>query len=308
MRGPARDETPRRYALAAVEIEAPKLAPGLYVVATPIGNLRDVTLRALEILAAADLIACEDTRVSRKLLDRYGIKRPLTPYHDANAAKARPKLLSALAEGGAVALISDAGTPLVSDPGFKLVRAAQTAGYAVTAAPGASSVLTALVLAGLPTDSFLFDGFLPAKPAQRQTRIAELARVPTTLVLFETGPRLGASLRDLASALGPRQAAVCRELTKVHEEVRRGDLLTLAQHYEDAGEKRGEIALVIAPPAAEAANAEAAQVRDLLRDALARGSVKDAVAEVAALTGHSRRELYQQALVLREGIEHDPAD
>ena len=308
MGSPARHETPRRYALAGVEIEAPKLAPGLYVVATPIGNLRDVTLRALEILAAADLVACEDTRVSRKLLDRYGIKRPLTPYHDRNAEKARPRLLGALAKDAAVALICDAGTPLVSDPGFKLVREAQRAGHPVTAAPGASSVLTALVLAGLPTDCFVFDGFLPAKPVQRRARIGVLARIPATLVLFETGPRLAAALRDLAAGLGPRYAAVCRELTKLHEEVRRGDLSTLAQHYEHAGEKRGEIALVIAPAARETADAEPAEIDDLLRDALDRGSVKDAVAEVATLTGRSRRELYRHALALRESGRHDSAD
>src|SRR5438477_9737468 len=201
----------RRYTVLRQAVEAPRLPPGLYLVATPIGNLRDVTLRALEILAAADLIACEDTRVSRKLLDRYSIRRPLTPYHDRNAEKARPKLLGALAQDAAVALISDAGTPLVSDPGFKLVRAARTAGHPVTAAPGASSVLAALVLAGLPTHSFLFDGFLPAKPAQRQARIVELAEIPATLVLFETGPRLASALQDLASGLGARQAAVCRE-------------------------------------------------------------------------------------------------
>src|SRR5204863_9752853 len=157
----------RRYLFHGQSVVAPALAGGLHLVATPIGNLRDVTLRALEILAAADLIACEDTRVSRKLLERYRIKRPLTPYHDGNAEKARPKLLAALAQNAAVALISDAGTPLVSDPGFKLVRAARTAGHPVTAAPGASSVLAALVLAGLPTHCFLFDGFLPPKPAQR---------------------------------------------------------------------------------------------------------------------------------------------
>jgi 16S rRNA (cytidine1402-2'-O)-methyltransferase len=306
--GSAGRETARRYALAGVEIEAPKLASGLYLVATPIGNLRDVTLRALEILAAADLIACEDTRVSRKLLDRYGIKRPLMPYHDRNAEQARPKILRALAEGSAVALISDAGTPLVSDPGFKLVRAAQAAGHAVTAAPGASSVLTALVLAGLPTDSFLFDGFLPAKPAQRRARIAELARIPATLVLFESGQRLAATLRDLSSGLGTRDAAVCRELTKLHEEIRRGDLAALAQHYEHAGEKRGEIALVIAPAARQAADAEPAEIDELLRAALARSSVKDAVAEVAMLTGQSRRELYRQALALREDSGHDAPD
>jgi 16S rRNA (cytidine1402-2'-O)-methyltransferase len=246
--------------------------------------------------------------VSRKLLDRYGIRRPLTPYHDRNAEAARPKLLDALENDAAVALISDAGTPLVSDPGFKLVRAAQSAGHTVTAAPGASSVLTALVLAGLPPDRFLFDGFLPAKPAQRRTRIAELARIPATLVLFETGPRLAAALHDLAAGLGPRSAAVCRELTKLHEEVRRSDLTTLAQHYEHAGEKRGEIALVIAPPQREATDAEPAEIGDLLRDALARGSVKDAVAEVATLTGRSRRELYRHALALRESSGHDAAD
>jgi len=304
---PANQE-PARYALAGVEIEAPKLASGLYLVATPIGNLRDVTLRALEILAAANLIACEDTRVSRKLLDRYGIKRPLMPYHDRNAEQARPKILRALAEGSAVALVSDAGTPLVSDPGFKLVRAAQAAGHAVTAAPGASSVLTALVLAGLPTDSFLFDGFLPAKPAQRRARIAELARIPATLVLFESGQRLAATLRDLSSGLGTRDAAVCRELTKLHEEIRRGDLAALAQHYEHAGEKRGEIALVIAPAARQAADAEPAEIDDLLRAALARSSVKDAVAEVAMLTGQSRRELYRQALALRGESGNDAPD
>ena len=304
---PANQE-PARYALAGVEIEAPKLASGLYLVATPIGNLRDVTLRALEILAAANLIACEDTRVSRKLLDRYGIKRPLMPYHDRNAEQARPKILRALAEGSAVALVSDAGTPLVSDPGFKLVRAAQAAGHAVTAAPGASSVLTALVLAGLPTDSFLFDGFLPAKPAQRRARIAELARIPATLVLFESGQRLAATLRDLSDGLGTRDAAVCRELTKLHEEIRRCDLAALAQHYEHAGEKRGEIALVIAPPARLAADAEPAEIDDLLRAALTRSSVKDAVAEVAMLTGQSRRELYRQALALREESGNDAPD
>jgi 16S rRNA (cytidine1402-2'-O)-methyltransferase len=307
-RDTVREQTPRRYVIGATELEAPKLAPGLYLVATPIGNLRDVTLRALEILAAADLLACEDTRVSRKLLERYGIRRRLIPYHDRNADEARPKILAALAANASVALMSDAGTPLVSDPGFKLVRAAHGAGHPVSAAPGASSVLAALVVAGLPTDCFLFAGFLPAKPAQRRARIAELAGLPATLVLFEAGPRLAASLRDLAAGLGPRPAAVCRELTKLHEEVRRGDLEHLAQHYEHAGETRGEIALVIAPPAREAREAEPARVDALLRDALARGSLKDAVAEVATLTGRPRRELYRHALALREGSGHDPAD
>src|SRR5262245_9461562 len=206
---------PKRYVLGGRPVEAPALAPGLHIVATPIGNLRDVTLRALDVLAAADVVACEDTRVTRKLLDHYGIATPLTPYHEHNAAEARPKLLARLAQGAAIALVSDAGTPLVSDPGFKLVRAARDAGYAVTALPGPSATLAALAVSGLPTDRFFFEGFLPAKEAQRRARIAELKRVPATLVLFETGPRIAASLADLADGLGSREAAVGRELTKL---------------------------------------------------------------------------------------------
>jgi 16S rRNA (cytidine1402-2'-O)-methyltransferase len=284
------------YRLAGQTVDAPPLAPGLYLVATPIGNLRDVTIRALEILAAADVIACEDTRVTRKLVDHYGIATPLTPYHDHNAAEARPKLIARLAAGGAIALVSDAGTPLVSDPGFKLVRAAPDAGHAVTAVPGASAALAALAVAGLPTDRFFFEGFLPAKSGQRQARIAELARIPATLLLFETGPRLAAALANLADGLGAREAAVCRELTKLHEEVRRGDLAALAAHYESAGAPRGEIVLVVAPPAAQ--STELADLDALLRSALERVSVKEAVAEIAAVTGRPRREVYQHALKL----------
>jgi 16S rRNA (cytidine1402-2'-O)-methyltransferase len=291
----------RHYVIAGAELEAPKLAPGLYVVATPIGNLRDVTVRALEILAAADLIACEDTRVTRKLLDRYGIRRPLALYHDHNAEKARPKLLAALEEGVVLALVSDAGTPLVSDPGFKLVRAARESGHLVTAAPGPSAAMAALAIAGVPTDRFFFAGFLPAKIQQRRARIAELARVPGTLVLFETGPRLAAALHDLASGLGRREAAVCRELTKLHEEIRRGDLESLAQEYARGGETRGEMVLLVGPAEKDSEPVNAVDVADLLRDALDRGSVKDAVAEVAALTGLARRDLYRQALSLRKG-------
>jgi len=280
---------------------APALGPGLHLVATPIGNLRDVTLRALEVLAAADLIACEDTRVTRKLTDHFGISTGLTPYHDHNAATARPKLLARLADGAAVALVSDAGTPLVSDPGYKLVRAAHDAGHAVTTLPGASAVLAALAVAGLPTDRFLFEGFLPAKEGQRRSRIEELKRIPATLVLFESGPRLAAALADLAAALGAREAAVCRELTKLHEEVRRGDLAALAGHYAAATEPRGEIVIVIAPPAGAEATAPA-DLDTLLRQALQRLSVKEAVAEVAAVTGEPRRAVYQRALALtKEG-------
>jgi 16S rRNA (cytidine1402-2'-O)-methyltransferase len=294
--------SPGSYVLHGHSFDADSIAPGLHIVSTPIGNLGDVTLRALATLAAADLIACEDTRVTRKLIDRYVIATPLTPYHDHNAAAARPKLLQRLADGAAIALVSDAGTPLLSDPGFKLVRAAQEAGHSVTAVPGASAPLAALVLAGLPTDAFFFAGFLPAKQAARRARIAELAAIPGTLVLFETAPRIAAALGDLAAGLGHREAAVCRELTKLHEEVRRGDLASLAQGYSEA-ETRGEIVLVIAPPAA-APPADIADAEPLLRAALARASLKDAVSEVTQATGLPRREVYRRALALVKG---DPA-
>jgi 16S rRNA (cytidine1402-2'-O)-methyltransferase len=290
---------PRRYQLGDHAVDVARIAPGLHIVATPIGNLGDITLRALATLAGADLIACEDTRVTRKLLARYGIATPLTPYHDHNAASARPKLLQRLADGAAIALVSDAGTPLISDPGYKLVRASQDAGHSVTALPGASATLAALAVAGLPTDQFLFAGFLPPKQAARRSRIAELARVPATLVLFEAGPRLGASLADLAAGLGQeREAALCRELTKLHEDIRRGSLASLAETYA-RDEPRGEIVLVIAPPG-EARATSAAETETLLRGALARLSLKDAVGEVAGATGLPRREVYQQALALAE--------
>jgi 16S rRNA (cytidine1402-2'-O)-methyltransferase len=301
---PGRDRAARNYVLDGQSAIAPALAPGLYLVATPIGNLRDVTLRALEVLAAADLIACEDTRVTHKLLDRYGITTALTPYHDHNAAQARPKLLARLKEGAAVALVSDAGTPLVSDPGYKLVRAARDAGTSVTALPGASAVLAALTLAALPTDRFFFEGFLPAKEGQRRSRIAELARVPATIVLFETGTRIAAALADLAAGLGARDAAICRELTKLHEEVRRGDLATLARDYASADEPRGEIVIVIAPPEPQE-KLSAGDLDTLLQQALARLSVKEAVAEVAAVTGQPRRDIYQRALALAKDKNHD---
>jgi len=294
--GRQRPSSPRRYLLKGQIHEAPALTAGLHIVATPIGNLRDTSLRALEVLAAVDVIACEDTRVTRKLTDHYGITTPLTPYHDHNAAEARPKLIARIAAGDAIALVSDAGTPLISDPGFKLVRAAHEAGHMVTTAPGASAALAALAVAGLPTDRFFFEGFLPAKSGQRRARIAELARIPATLLLFETGPRLAAAFADLAGGLGPREAVVCRELTKLHEEVRRGDLAALAAHYESATEPRGEIVLVIAPPVAQ--DTEVADLDTLLRNALTRVSVKEAVAEIAAITGHPRREVYQRALKL----------
>src|SRR6202167_1743412 len=269
-----------RYVVHGQSFEADSIAPGLHVVSTPIGNLGDITLRALATLAVAVLIACEDTRVTRKLVDRYVIATPLTPYHDHNAAAARPKLLQRLAHGAAIALGSHAGTAL----------------------PGASAPLAALVVAGLPTDEFFFAGFLPAKQAARRARIEELAAIPATLVLFETAPRVAAALSDLAAGLGHREAAVCRELTKLHEEVRRGDLATLAQSFNEA-ETRGEIVLVIAPPAA-APPADIADADPLLRAALTRASLKDAVSEVAQATGLPRREVYRRALAL---VKEEPA-
>ena len=263
------DAVQRRYTLAGQPIQTARLSSGLHIIATPIGNLGDITLRALEALAGADVIACEDTRVTRKLLDRYAIATSLIPYHEHNAAKARPQLLRRLADGAAIALVSDAGTPLVSDPGFKLVREATLAGHAVTALPGASAVLAGLAVAGLPTDQFFFAGFLPPKEAARRARIAELSRIPATLVLFESGPRVAATLADLAAGLGQtREAALCRELTKLHEEIRRGELAALASAYSGT-EPRGEIVLVVAPPQAPV-QISAADTERMLREALAR--------------------------------------
>jgi 16S rRNA (cytidine1402-2'-O)-methyltransferase len=293
---PTPTETERRYSLSGTAMEAKALPAGLYLVATPIGNLADISLRALETLAGVDLIACEDTRVTRKLLDRYSIDTPLLAYHDHNAATARPKIMGKIADGAAVALVSDAGTPLISDPGYKLVEAAHAAGVALTAIPGASSVLTALTLAGLPTDRFFFEGFLPAKQAARSARVAELRSVPATLVLFESGSRIASALADLANGLGARQAAICRELTKLHEEIRRGDLAALTAAYAQGSETRGEFVIVIAPP--EAITASAEDIDGLLRDALRNASLKDAVSAVAAATGASRRDLYRRALAL----------
>jgi len=292
------ERTARHYVLNGRYAVAPPLAPGLHLVATPIGNLRDITLRALEVRAAADLIACEDTRVTRKLVDHYGITTPLTPYHDHNAAEIRPQLLARIAAGAALALASDAGTPLVSDPGYKLVRAARGQGLLVTALPGPSAVLAALSISGLPTDRFFFEGFLPTREGQRRARVAELKRIPATLVLFESGPRLAGALAELAAGLGAREAALCRELTKLHEEVRRGDLATLAHEIADTPEPRGEIVLVIAPPDSRERMVEGEELDELLRQALGRHSVKAAVAEIAAVTGLPRRAVYQRALAL----------
>src|SRR3977135_266860 len=267
----------RTFSVGGQTLSAPKAVPGLHLVATPIGNLGDITLRALETLAGVDIIACEDTRITRRLTERYAITVQLKPYHEHNAVLARPKILEKLAQGASIALVSDAGTPLISDPGFKLVREVCAAGHQVIALPGPSSVLAALAVAALPTDRFFFEGFLPSKETARRTRLAELARIDATLVMFESGNRVQDTLRDLADVMGARDAAICRELTKLHEEIRRAPLSELAKAA-DALETRGEFVLVIGPPAASARIMAQQDLDDLLRSALKHDSVKDAVA------------------------------
>ena len=279
-------------------VDTAQFTPGLYLVATPIGNAADITLRALALLNHANLVACEDSRVSGPLLKRYGIATPLFPYHEHNAAKVRPQLIEKLKGGAVVALVSDAGTPLVNDPGYKLVRTCIEEGVAVTALPGASAVLAGLSLSGLPTDRFLYAGFPPPKQAARRKWLAELGGIPATLVLLESAQRLADSLADMAAVLGPaREAAVARELTKKFEEVRRGSLAELAAHYAESGPPRGEITLVIGPPD-DAAKAESIDLDAALRDALGRFRLSEAVAAVAAETGLPRKAVYARALAL----------
>jgi len=265
------------------------------VVATPIGNLLDVTLRAIDVLRAADLVLCEDTRITRRLFERHDITTRLVAYHDHNAERVRPAALAALAEGKAIAIVSDAGTPLVSDPGYKLVTETIEAGYCVFPVPGPSAALAALIAAGLPTDRFFFEGFLPTKQSARLTRLTELADVPATMIFYESASRLAGSLRALAQAFGSRKAAVCRELTKLFEEVRRDRLDALAAHYEREGPPKGEIVIVIAPPP-EAAPMGEAELDERLDAALRTLSLKDASAAVAAETGLPRKHVYQRAL------------
>jgi len=302
-----REPGERTFTVGGHVLAAPKAAAGLHLVATPIGNLGDITLRALQTLAGVDVIACEDTRITRRLTERYGIAAELASYHEHNAATARPKILQRLAQGASIALVSDAGTPLISDPGFKLVREACAAAHTVTALPGPSSVLTALSLAALPTDRFFFEGFLPAKESARRTRLAELARIDATLVLFESGNRVQDALADLAGIMGAREAAICRELTKLHEEVTRGTLADLAKAA-DALETRGEFVLVIGPPAADAQALTDDALDNLLRDQLERHSVKDAVAHAVELSGRPRREVYARALELAKETRSDGED
>jgi len=285
--------------IGGAEIAAPRLEPALYLVATPIGNLADITLRALETLAAADILACEDTRVTRVLLDRYGIRRRMLAYHEHNEAEAAPRLVAMVESGQSVALASDAGTPLVSDPGFRLVQTAQERGIRVVPVPGPSAVLAALTAAGLPTDSFMFAGFLSSKAGQRRSRLETIQSVPATLVFFESPRRLAESLAAMSETLGDRQAVVARELTKAFEEVRPGSLAELAAHYGEVGAPKGEVVICVAPPGEETTTG-AEEVDRLLLALAAEMPASKAAGEAARMTGGKKSELYQRLLVLKE--------
>jgi 16S rRNA (cytidine1402-2'-O)-methyltransferase len=273
------------------------LEAGLYVVATPIGNLRDITLRALDVLSGCDLLLAEDTRVTGKLLAAYGLSKTMARYDEHAAERARPRIMAALEAGQSVALVSDAGTPLVSDPGYRLVKEVVEAGYRVFPIPGPSAALAALTLAGLPTDRFLFGGFTPPKSAARRTFLAEFAQARATLIFYETGPRLRASLEDMLAVFGPRQAAVTRELTKLYETAVRGTLDQLAVDPA-LEEPKGEIVVLVGPGVAEAASAADADLA--LAEALTRLAPGEAASEVAKALGLNRRDLYRRALALKD--------
>ncbi|PTW63231.1 16S rRNA (cytidine1402-2'-O)-methyltransferase [Breoghania corrubedonensis] len=296
-------ERHRRYAIGAAGLTAHAAEPGLHVVSTPIGNLGDITVRALETLAGCDLVACEDTRVTRVLMERYALSTHLVAYHEHNAAKVGPRLLAALEEGKAVAVVSDAGTPLLSDPGYRLVVAAVEAGHKVIPIPGASALLSALVGAGLPSDTVLFVGFLPPKRAARLRRLEELKGVSATTVFYESPRRLADTLADMIEAHGAdHPACVARELTKRFETFKRGRLGEIAAFYTENPPK-GELVIVLAP--AEPLVAEAGDVEEMLREALAEMPVSAAAAQVAKRTGRDRKTLYKQALALRQNKDRN---
>jgi 16S rRNA (cytidine1402-2'-O)-methyltransferase len=295
-----RPDQRKTYMVGQTEIVARPLEPALYLVATPIGNLSDITLRALETLTAADFVACEDTRVTRVLLDRYGIRRRTTAYHEHNAAEAGPRLIEALLSGRSVALVSDAGTPLVSDPGFRLVGQALEAGIRVVPIPGPSAVLAALTASGLPSDSFFFAGFLPVKDSQRRTRLEGLKSVPATLIFFESPRRLANTLAAMADVLGGmRPAAIGRELTKTFEEIRTGTLSVLATRYAEADTPKGEIVVCVGPPEAAPA-AEPEDVDRLLLSLASELPASKAAAEAARMTGGQKPVLYRRLMELKD--------
>ena len=281
---------------------AQPLEPALFIVSTPIGNLRDITLRALDVLRQADEVLAEDTRVARKLLDTYDIRTKITPYHDHNGSQRRPQILAQLAAGQSIALISDAGTPLISDPGWKLARDVIESGHRIIPLPGASAVLAGLVTSGLPTDRFMFCGFLPPRSAARIKTAKSLSGVPASLIFYESGARLATCLQDLVVALGgDRDAAIGRELTKLFEETRRGSLANLAATYQELPTPKGEIVLMLGPPAnGEPSNDD---IANALRGAMKDKSVKAAVAEVSETLGLPRRQVYQHALTLKNGAK-----
>jgi len=290
----------KSFRIAGVSVPARPLENALYLVATPIGNLGDITLRALETLSSADVLACEDTRVTRILLERYGIRNRPYAYHEHNAQEVGPRLIAALEAGKSVALVSDAGTPLVSDPGYRLGQLALDAGYRVVPIPGASAPLAALVGSGMPSDAFLFAGFLPVKDRGKRDRFAELSKIPATLIFFESPHRIGASVRVAAEVLGrDRRAVVCRELTKTFEEFRRGTLGELADYYDEDRTVKGEIVLLVEPPSYDDIP-DIEDVEKLLKDLVSTMPAARAAAEAAKLTGLPRKELYQRLLDMKD--------
>ncbi len=291
-------EPQRSFTLRGTTFPAPRPEPGLYLVATPIGNLSDISVRALETIAGAHVLACEDTRVTAKLLQRFSIAQRPVSYHEHNEAQAGEALFADLVAGRSVALVSDAGTPLVSDPGFRLVERAIEAAVPVFPIPGASAPIAALLASGLPSDAFFFAGFLPSKELARAKRLAELVRVPGTLLFFESPNRIAASLAEMAAVLGDRPAAVCRELTKLHETVYRGALPQLAERFATDDNVRGEIVVCVGPPPAEA-EAGPGDVDAILSGLLAEMKPSQAAAEAVRLTGRPKRELYARALELK---------
>ncbi len=282
-------------------------AAGLHLIATPIGNASDISLRAMDILGQADLVACEDTRTSGKLLAIHGISARLTPYHEHNADRVRPNLIRRLKNGETVALVSDAGTPLVSDPGYKLVRDCIEMNIPVTAVPGPSAILTALILSGLPMDRFMFAGFLPNRSAGRRSALTELGSIAATLVFMESPHRLAASLRDMADVLGDRKAVVARELTKMFEEVRRATLCQLAEHYRTNDRPKGEIMIVVAP-CGKPPPPEGKELDREILEALEHLSLRDACAGIAASTGLPRQKIYARALELKRQERRENGD
>jgi len=285
------------------QLQSSDMQSGLYIVSTPIGNLRDITLRALDVLSGVDLILAEDTRQTIKLLNAYKIETPLSAYHDHNAAKRIPGLLKKLEEGASIALVSDAGTPLVSDPGFKLARDAMEAGHNVVPVPGASAVLAGLVTSGLPSDIFTFIGFLPPKTTARKAMLETVKNVPGTLVFFETGPRLVACLEDIGAILGERSGAIARELTKHYEETRRGHISDLIDSIKTSP-PRGEIVLLIGADLARGLW-DSADVDRGLTDSIAEMGLKRASNHIAELSGWAKRDVYKRALEIKRVLDHE---